>query len=277
MLNLKAKIAVAAAVFAAAALPILGTAAPASAAVTGDTSTDWAGYFATTSAPIDAAGVSFTVPKGANCGESRGTPNVNGYQALMWVGIGGFNGAYGIKSGPLFQDGVEAYCAKLSNSTPVYLPWWEVYPGTPSVMTFTSTARISAGARITAQVYAPGEFSAAEKGEWTFVVTAAYPGHATTWTTHYKAPSSAKDYTAEVVTEREPHVPGFVDVGKVTYSSADYFTDNMDSLHSIVVTPVTLVNKGAAVVVPSSPSKDPDDGLKDSFSTSYAVNWLAPS
>jgi hypothetical protein len=275
MLNLKARIAAAATV-AAASLSILGATAPADAASlpplpSADFSTNWAGYFSVSSKPIAEAEVTFVVPK-VNCAQSRGaTKGVKPpYQGVMWVGIGGINGQYGGNSGTLKQDGIVAYCASLK-ATPVFYPFWEVVPGKPSPVQFSKNAQVHPGAEITAQVYAPSESPV--KGKWYFAVTSTYNDVTSVWTASAAAPTSSKNYTAEAITER--NTPGFMDLGKVTYTGADYYT-GVESVHSITAKRLTLVNNKTLrdpIVLTSSASQPPGDDLKDSFSTSYAPLW----
>lgn len=277
MLKIKSRIAAAATV-AAASLSIIAAAAPGSASVSGDVSTNWAGYFSVSRSPIVAATVDFTVPK-VSCAQSRGAPDKKdkgpAYQGLMWVGIGGIDGQYGANSGPLEQDGIAAYCTSL-HATPVYEPFWEVVPGKPSPVPFTDSARVDPGAQIIAAVYAPSVSPV--QGQWWFYVTSYYDGRLSTWSAHYASSATGTDYTAETITEK--NAPGLVYLGKITYNCADYFTNNVGSTYSIAanrVTSVTNLRQRAPIVVAGNAYEAPKvcgDNRKNSFTTQYATNWL---
>jgi hypothetical protein len=221
--------------------------------------------------PIDAAMVNFTVPK-VSCASSRGATNgvKPAYQGLMWVGIGGINGHYGANSGAVKQDGVAVDCTSL-HATAVYFPFWEVNPGKPSPVQFSKAARVYPGAQISAEVFAPSESPVA--GQWYFLVNSTYKGVTSVWHAHYASPVTTKNYTAEAITEK--NAPGFVDLGNVTYTYADYYTDEMESFNSITADPITLENsKNRPIVLAGRAYQPSGDDLKDSFTTSYAANWL---
>jgi hypothetical protein len=271
MLHLKARIAVAVTV-AGASLSILAASAPANAAsLPADLTQTWAGYFSATSKPITGAEVSFTVPK-VSCAGSRGATGGASYRASMWVGIGGMiDGIFGNNSGVLKQDGVIVSCAS-KNAAPVYTPFWELVPGTPQRMTFKGNPTVQPGAQITAQVWAPSESPV--PGQWYFDILSTYHGHTTRWTASHAASVTSKNYTAEVITERSEL--GLVDLASVTYTYADYFTSE-DSFYSIAAKRIDMVNnltQKDPVILTGNAYQAPDDDLKDSFTTSYAANWL---
>jgi hypothetical protein len=276
MLHLKARIAAALTV-AAASLSIFAAAAPANAAslpglASGDTTTNWAGYFSVSKQPIVEADVSFVVPK-VSCAKSNG-PGAFGYQGFMWVGIGGVT-AFGVNSGVLKQDGVVVFCPSRSkNAAPTYYPFWEVYPGLQKPVRFTKNgkdASVQPGAKITATVDAPS--ASPVEGDWYFTVTSTYKGVTTTWTDEaYVRPAAAKNNTAEAITEKD--APGLVDLGNVTYTGAVYYTGE-ESIHPIPSQRVTLVGviRRSPIITAGNAYQPPGDDFKDAFTTSYAPNW----
>lgn len=98
-------------------------------------------------------------------------------------------------------------------------------------------------------------------------------GRTSSWTAYYPSPITGSNYTAEVITER--NAPGFVDLGKVTYTYADYFTNKgSKSIAATRLTLVTNLRQRVPIVLSGNAYKQPNDSLKDSFSTYYAANWL---
>ena len=279
-------------------------AATTAAHVASPTSTsNWSGYYKETDAPIGQAEATFTVPK-VSCKDSRGpAPAIGGkhiYQGAMWVGIGGdhtdgflwLRGDYAW----LEQDGVVVECDGL-NATPLYMPFWEI-AGAPKsvapqheVVYDNGNATVKPGDLITAKVYTPAY--SPHTGQWLFEVDVVRNGVlVNSWTEYRTLPkgsytgnpgvSNALNYeTVEVITECPSFgndLFGFVNLGTVRYSYADYFvTDSEDDGgYSIASTPIDLrhPDPGPIAVSPGSPyTSEFSDVPGDAFNTSYSKNW----
>lgn len=246
-------------------------------------SDNWAGYYAKASAPVAYATAEFTIPK-VSCDESRGTPQSenggNEYQAMMWVGIGGINGVYGINSGWLKQAGVVISC-KSFFATPTYQPFWEyVKPGTSSVPQGSpyvpryfktkngKTAALQPGEKVIVQIWAPSDSPVKDK--WYFRIDAG--DSAFTASQSLPASTNGQNQTAEAITEKD--ATGLVYLGSVKYTGAIYLTTKTEDGPSTAITsqPVYLRNPAEPDEVIISPSTPPDG---DAFTTSYAKNWLS--
>jgi hypothetical protein len=266
---------------------------------------NWSGYYKATSAPIGQADVTFTVPT-VNCKNSRGpAPVINSkplYAGSMWVGIGGQNNVGILTSEPgyawLEQTGVSVECAGL-NAKPLYQPFYEVVPTAkfPSKQFSTGqeiygkgSATVQAGDQIYAEVLTPAYST--DPGKWQFAVYDYRGGVLSSkWQESLTLPkgtysgkpgllSALDQETVEVVTEcpaTNKGLTGFVNLGTVNYSYADYTVTNTELGYSIASKPIDLVHgspRATLAVYPGKPSASPgSDILSDAFSTLYASNW----
>ncbi len=286
-----AALTVAASVTAAASVSTANPASPLAAGY----SNNWAGYTANYKTPLLGVQAEFTVPRGINCANSLGSKGP--YYGALWTGIGGFDGV--VHNYWLEQDGVTAICAnKKATTKPSFFAWWtyinpnptERYPnpgGAP--LAFTSDGKpvdttVHAGDKIFAQVDTPR--GSEEAGKWDFYVYDETTDQS--WTEYLSLPASAVTNTgdtAEVVTEDPVQDNGtveapFVDLGPVTFNSAEYFTGtSLDGSYQVY--PVTqhridmyrdhLVSLLHLMVYPTQPV---NDGY--SFSTKYTSYWKSP-
>jgi len=278
---------------------------PARSAITNNVSGNWAGYFKATTAPIGEAQVTFTVPT-VKCKDSRGpAPIINGkplYAGAMWIGIGGQRNFGFLHSEPgyswLEQDGIQVQCRGLG-AKPVYQPFWEVV-ATPQFpdkhLSTTSTvfdkgkATVQPGDQIDAEVYTPAE--SPHRGSWLFEVSDQRDGVLVNqWTKYITLPKgtysgkpglldSLNRETVEVITEcpgTNKGQAGFVDLGPVNYTYADYFVTNTENGYSIASTPINLVHRSRVAVSPGKPyTPEGSDIAKDAFNTNYAKGWWKP-
>lgn len=293
----RAAIAVSAAAACAVALSVPAAHAATTSPAPQQWTTNWAGYYAKASAPVISAVANFTVPR-VSCDQSRGTPQTgndgNKYQAMMWVGIGGIDGLFGINSGWLKQAGVVVSCKNL-NAAPTYQPFWEYFPrgnvtvtqGSPFAPQYFKakngkTAELQPGDNVEVQVEAPSVSPV--KGKWYFrmYVESSDGLSSSTFTAsqYLAANTNGPDQTAEVITEMD--ASGLVNLGSVEYNSAQYIATS-DLTQSAVgvpipVQPIYLLNGAAphaVIIYPSAPYVKFNPGIgADTFTTNYATNWL---
>lgn len=258
----------------------------------------WAGYYSVTakSTPPLWASVNFTVPK-VSCSKSQGSAP---YIGAMWVGIGGIENK-GVDPGGqslLEQTGVGVYCANNKSTTkPYYYPWWEVADTLPE-QAFSGKPTVHAGDQIYAQVTSPAESESSSPNEWDFLLIDYTTDQ--TWTADYKIPpnkhTGKEPYTgatAEVVTEwaSGTHCPpglsgllchvtgsgkkldGFVDLGQVNYTYADYGTADSGLLAIPHGTIEMWVGKHEVVYPTGLKATPGSDAGIDAFSTKYTSDW----
>jgi hypothetical protein len=241
----------------------------------------WAGYYSVTAknTPPLWASVDFTVPR-VSCSKSHGSAP---YAGSMWVGIGGIVNK-GIDPGGqslLEQTGIDVICANNKSTTkPSYNAFWEVFPNLTTKG--YKGSKVKAGDHIMAQVTSPAASESPSSGEWDFMIIDYTSDH--TWTASYRIPHSKlpKDNytgsTAEVTTEWTQGTVngkrvGFVDLGQVNYTYADYGTAD-SSLLSILHNEIEMWTGKHKMVYPTTLHASPgSDAGNDAFSTKYTSDW----
>jgi Peptidase A4 family len=217
----------------AAAGPVSIRHAPPNHRITRSTSTNWAGY-AATSGRFTSVSATWTQPT-ATC------TNATTYSSF-WVGLDGYS------SGTVEQTGTDADC---SGGSPVYYAWYEMYPKFPKNLSLA----IHPGDTIHASVTTNGT------GSFTLTITNRTTGGSFTTTQKLR---SAKLSSAEVIAEAPSSSGGVLPLtnfGKVAFSAA---TVNGASIGSFNPDSITMVTPDGTVK--ASPSSL-------SGGTSFSVTW----
>ena len=128
-------------------------------------------------------------------------------------------------------------------------------------------------------------------GSWEFALWDYRAGNVVSqWTVYQTLPkgtysgkpgllSGLDQETIEVITEcpaTNAGLTGFVNLGTVNYSYADYAVSNTELGYSIAGKPIDLVHglPATLAVYPGKPSTEPGSDIPgDAFSTLYASNW----
>jgi hypothetical protein len=146
---------------------------------------------------------------------------------------------------------------------------------------------VKPGDEITAVVYTPA-FSP-HTGSWLFEVDDIRDGVlVNSWTQYMTLPKGTysgkpgllgalNQETVEVITEcplTNKGQTGFVNLGPVSYTSADYYVTNTENGYSIASTPIDMMHLNRVAVSPGKPyTPEGSDIAKDAFTTNYAKGW----
>jgi hypothetical protein len=216
-----------------------GTLAPANGlstfASTPTTSTNWAGYAATTSTTgaVTKVSASWTEPA-VKCGSKTS-------YAAFWVGIDGFS------SSTVEQDGTLAMC---SGGVASYYVWWEMYP-TNAIQVWST---VSAGDHFTASVrHTSGTH---------FNLTVTDTTTRTTWTTvQSQSGSTASQTSAECIAEAPSsgsvlplanfHSMTFTSC-RATISGANHPLGSFSSVYAITMTNGGTITKASVGTISST-------------------------
>ncbi len=201
---------------------------PVSASVTATTSTNWAGYMATTTAgnPFTAVSAAWQVPAVAAPDSSFSS---------AWVGIGG---AYR-NSSKLIQAGTEQDVD--SSGNPGYSVWYEVYPKAP-----VTVAAVAAGDNISVSISSNG----GKPETWNITIL---DNNVTLLDRNFKLkPNFASEASAEFIVERPLLVLGhqlapLADFGTVNFTGC---TTNLGGLGGLNAVELFMTSDGTATGAP---------------------------